>query len=152
MLTPFYFECKQHGMVPRYDALQPLEREARESERAAAASLRDERVARVRQADENEEERMQKLYTQNLDSKVRRAEHKMQRAEVRHDKIAEKQLEDLRTVMETRMEEQERRSRKKEAAKAAVEAAEIKTLAVMVNERNANLIMQRSHEKHLKPR
>jgi len=147
MLTPFYFDCKQHGVVPRYDALQPLEREARERERAAAAARREERVARVRQADHDESERMDKLYKKNLVSKIYRAEHKMKRAEVRQEKIEEKQLSDLRVVMETRMEDQQRRFREKEAAKTAMQAAELKTLTVMVNERNANLIMQRKHVK-----
>ena len=147
MLTPFYFKCKQFGVVPRYDALQPQEREAQERQFSTATALREEKVARVRQADDTEAERMQKLYTQNMHSKIRRAGHKMQRAEVRHRKIEDKQIADLRTVMETRMEDQERRSREKEVAKAAAVAAELKTFAVMVNERNSSLIMQRKHER-----
>ena len=92
MLMPFYFRCKVSGMVPRFDQLTEQEAKVRSEQAANVKAHRDECVKRVRAADVDEQKRKKALYTGNLDSKIRRAEHRVQRAAVRKAQIEDRQF------------------------------------------------------------
>ena len=91
----------------------------------------------------DEQKRKKALYTGNLDSKIRRAEHRVQRAAVRKAQIEDRQFSDLRQVMRQRHEVQEERRRAKQERDEKERKQELKMMKLTVNARNAQLINQR---------
>ena len=104
-------------------------------------------MERVRAADVDEQKRKKDLYTGNLDSKIRRAEHRVQRAAVRKAQIEDRQFSDLRRVMRQRYEVQEERRRMREQRNEKERKQELKMMKLTVNTRNAQLIEQRKRLK-----
>merc|ERR1711865_320726 len=145
LLTPFYFQCTEHGLIPIYH-LTEEEAEKRKKIVDKSEQLRQLKMERVRAVDKGENQRLQEVYFGDLSSKVTRAQQKVVRGNARKDKIHDSQVDHLRVQMEMRRMAQDERMQTREKAKREKEATALKRLCRTINDRNAALIIQRQRE------
>jgi hypothetical protein len=146
-ITTFYFECKQHGVVPRYDQLTESEQAAREKQVREVTIQRKLNVERVKEAQAHNENCSDEVYRGDLPSKLIRANQNVLRGHHRQEKVHERQHLDLLDRCKERHAIQEMRMDQRVRDQERERQAKLHALRVEVNSRNAALIVMRTSGK-----